>query len=188
MRNNITNADGVQRFPLVKTPTPILTTTINPAVETRDSLRRSDPTASFGLVNNACDRTVFFLAPGQGIDRNSRKSLERQFRTNIRSRGALASIEFEFSPAANKVRGDEGLPEDFRPSLLRWALKHSGAVIIAVTDTPEGAEPSSILHSVQTVIRCSEANVNVWGDYLGRRVRPRQRFAVVRLDALAVQS
>lgn len=185
MGNNTRNAAGVQRFPLVKTPTSILTTTINPAAETRDNLRRSDPTASFGLVNNECDRTVFFLAPGQGIDR---KSLERQFRTDIRSRGAFASIEFEFSPAANKVRADEGLPEDFRLSLLRWALKHSGAVIIAVTDTPEGAEPSFILHPVQMVIRCSEANVNIWSDYLGRRVRPRQRFAIVRLDALEVQS
>jgi hypothetical protein len=185
LKNDTTRAHRAQRFPLVKTPTPILTTTINPAVETRDNLRRSDPTGGFGLVNNACDRTVFFLAPGQGIDRNSRKSLERQFRTNIQSRGAFASIEFELSPAAG---GDEGLPEDFRPSLLRWALKHSGAVIIAVADTPEGAEPSSILHPVQTVIRCSEANVHIWSDYLGRRVRPRQRFAVVRLDAVGVRA
>jgi hypothetical protein len=169
-----------QRIPLVKAPSSVLTTLANSAAEARDNLRRSDPTASFGLANDACDRMVFFIAPGQAIDRHTRKLLERQFRRPRHSRGALSSIEFEFSPPANKIRDDEGLPEDFRPSLLRWAIKHSGAVIVAVGEGVGGAEPCSLLRPVQTVIRCSKETADIWVDYLGRRIRPHHCFAIVR--------
>lgn len=188
MRKSNTSHDVNQRIPLAKTPASVLTTLANPAAAARDNLRRSDSTSAFGLVNDACDRTVFFIAPGQVIDRHTRKLFEREFRRPCQSRGALSSIEFEFSPAAARIRDDEGLPEDFRLSLLRWAIKHSGAVIVAVNESSRGSEPSSFLHPVQTVVRCSEETAEIWVDYLGRRLRPRQRFAIVRFDASEVRA
>jgi hypothetical protein len=191
MTDNTTNAASVQQTTLVKNPEPLTTGTSNPRKSDRDLTRRLDSSPSYIAINQDDAVLSVFFGPSQGIDRACRKDVERLTRKLANPHIFPSLIEIEFSASPGDVfPAAEGLPEDYRQSAIKWALGLSSAVTIAVNFETNGSvlEPYIILRPVQAVFRCSEADVDIWRDYLGRRIRPRQRFAIVRFDASEVRA
>jgi hypothetical protein len=189
--HSIPGASAQKRTTLVKNPETLTAGTSNPRQFDRDLARWHRPETSYVALNTRGGVISVFHGPAQSIGRAFRKDVERCARklANPHVFPSLIEIEFSASPE-DAFPAAEGLPEDYRQSSIDWALGLSSAVTIAVNSEAGGIgyEPYKILHPVQTVFRCSESNVDVWTDYLGRRLRPRQRFAIVRLDASEVWS
>jgi hypothetical protein len=189
MSNTITNAAGVQRSPLVKNPDLITTNIGNPRVTDRDLMRRLNSETAYLAAHVQTDVLTVFFGPSQGLGRGFRKEVERLSRKigNPHLFPSRVEIEFSTSPADVFTVAD-GLPEDYRQSAIDWALGLSSAVVIAVNVETSASvvEPYAVLRPVQMVIRCSEQGVSAWAEYLGRRVRPRQRFAVIRFASSEV--
>lgn len=179
MRNHTTPAARVQQTTLVKNPELHSSHDNNDRASERDFIRRLNSTTSFVGVNEPHDSLSVLFGPGQGIGRSFRREVERLARSIGNPHVFPSSIEIEFSNSpADVFPAAEGLPEDYRTSSIKWALELSAAVVIAVTSADQ--EPKLWLQPIQTVFRCSEPQVDIWVDYLSRRVRPRHRFAVVR--------
>jgi hypothetical protein len=157
----------------------------------RDQWRRINPTECTGCINQVDNVLSLCFGPGQGLGRVGRRNVEQNARLLGNPHLFPNLIEFEFSTSpATIYPAAEGLPEDYRASAIDWVLEISQAIVIYV-DTAPGAptgEPYRILAPIQVGFRCSEAQVDDWVDYLGRRVRPRHRFAVVRFAPRGVQS
>lgn len=189
--NIIPGAIAQKQNPLVKNPETLTTGTSNPRQFDRDLMRRLNPTVSYVAATSYDDVLSVFHGPAQCIGRGARKDVERLTRKLANPHVFPSAIEIEFSASPNDIfPAAEGLPEDYRQSSIDWALGLSSAVTIAVNFEASGIvyEPYKILRPIQTVIRCSESNVGIWTDYLGRRLRPRQRLAIVRFDASEVQA
>jgi hypothetical protein len=186
-----TRARRAQRIPLVENLETLITGTSNPRKFDRDMMRRLNPTVGYVAATTYNDVLTVIHGPAQCIGRGARKDVERLTRklTNPHIFPSLIEIEFSASPG-DVFPAAEGLPEDYRQSAIEWALGLSSAVAIAVSFETNGSvlEPYMILRPVQAVFRCSEADVDIWRDYLGRRIRPRQRFAIVRFDPSEVRA
>ena len=151
-------------------------------------MRRLNPRTPYVAATDFDDTLSLFIAPGQGAGRGLRKDTERLASKLANPHLFPSQIEIEFSASpADAFPAAEGLPEDYRQSAIDWALGLSSAVVIAVDRETDGAtvEPYAVLRPVQAVFRCNEEAVSAWSDYLGRRVRPRQRFAVLRMEDMA---
>lgn len=189
--NIIPGAIAQKQNPLVKNPETLTTGTSNPRQFDRDLMRRLNPTVSYVAATSYDDVLSVFHGPAQCIGRGARKDVERLTRklANPHVFPSLIEIEFSASPE-DAFPAAEGLPEDYRQSSIDWALGLSSAVAIAVNFKAGDSlfEPYTVLRPVQTVIRCSEADVDIWRDYLGQRIRPRQRFAIVRFDTSEVRA
>lgn len=190
-KHNIPGAIAQKQTTLVEKLETLTTRTSNPRQFDRDSVRRYRSETSYIAINTSGGVISVFHGPAQSIDRCFRKDVEQCARklANPHIFPSLIEIEFSASPK-DAFPVAEGLPEDYRQSSIDWALGLSSAVTIAVNFEASGIvyEPYKILRPIQTVIRCSESNVGIWTDYLGRRLRPRQRFAIVRFDASEVQA
>lgn len=189
--NIIPGAIAQKQNPLVKKLKTLTTRTSNPCKFERDLTRRLDSSTSSVAINQDDDMLSVFCGPSQGIGRALRQDVERCARklANPHIFPSLIEIEFSASPKA-AFPAAEGLPEDYRQSSIDWALGLSSAAIVAVNTEAHGVvnEPYKILRPIQTVFRCSEETAEIWVDYLGRRLRPRQRFAIVRFDASEVRA
>ena len=186
-----TRARRAQRIPLVENLETLITGTSNPRKFDRDMMRRLNPTVGYVAATTYTDVLTVIHGPAQCIGRGARKDVERLTRKLANPHIFPSLIEIEFSASPGDVfPAAEGLPEDYRQSAIKWALGLSSAVTIAVNFETNGSvlEPYIILRPVQAVFRCSEADVDIWRDYLGRRIRPRQRFAIVRFDASEVRA
>jgi hypothetical protein len=184
-------ATAREKTPLVKKPETLTAATDNPRKLDRDLWRRLNSSTSSLAINQDDDVLSVFFGPSHGIGRAFRKEVERLARTLANPHIFPSRIEIEFSASPEGVfAAAEGLPEDYRQSSINWALGLSSAVGIAVNFEANGSvfEPYIVLRPVQTVIRCSKANVDIWTEYLGRRLRPRQRFAIVGFEASEVRA
>lgn len=179
MKDHATPASAGQPNARVNTPENISSSQTNDRTAERDFVRRLGLTVGLIRENEPANQLSVLFGPGHGIDRDPRKYVERLARSMGERNTFPSAIEIEFSNSpADVFSSADGLPEDYRTSSIKWALELSAAVVIAVTS--DGQEPKLWLQPIQTVFRCSEPQVDIWVDYLSRRVRPRHRFAVVR--------
>jgi hypothetical protein len=192
LRIHNTSAERIQRNPLVKIPEVLLSIPEgNTAARGRDEWKRLYPdqcTARLGAIDAPFS---VFVAPGQPLPRHARREIEGQAKLLANPFSPPSAIEFEFTASPTDLySAAEGLPEDFRTSAIDWALELSQAVLIYVDATPgiPAGEPRLTVAPIQASFRCSTSQVDIWAEYLGRRIRPRHRFAIVSFAESEVQS
>lgn len=191
VRKHITSASRIQRTIPVKPKQLVSARLGNEGATARDFARNLSTGLRLACFNGVDDVFTLCIAPGEGFGRQARREIEQEVRRVDRPNVFPNTAEFEFSTSPFTVfKAASGLPEGYRTSVIDWAIELSRAVVIYVDTSPgtPAGEPYRILAPIQAGFRCSEAQVEVWVDYLGRRVRPRHRFAVVRFAPCEVRS
>jgi hypothetical protein len=165
----------------------------NAHVNERALYRGLNPDTCYACVDqrDAFNALSIVVGPGQGVKPRTRRDIERMARTIESPFFFPRRIEFEFSCApVDLFPATAGLPEDYLGSAIAWALKVCPVVLLCVDVAPgRGAgEAHRIDGPIQAVFRSTEETVEAWSDYLGRRIRPKQQFAVVRFETSEAQS
>lgn len=148
----------------------------------RDLWRRCDP-EPFGFFSKPLDGdpvgcTICFIAPGDYVPRSGRRRYSKLFgqKASYPKRG---EIEFSAPSGASS-------PDRYSHATLVWALSVTDAVLVCVERKRGVAkgEPHRVLSHRQCVIRCEEAEVDAWINYILPLLQPTHLdFAVVRFPA-----
>lgn len=192
MRKYNTSAARTQRTTLFKIPEALSSLPEgNKFARGRDDWRRMHPNECTARLLEIDEPLSVFVAPGQPLPRQARRDIEAQAKLVADPFSAPSAIEFEFTTSPTDLYpAAVGLPEDFKSSAIDWALELSQAVLIYVDvkpGTPAG-EPHRTIAPIQAGFRCTSEQVDIWTDYLGRRIRPRHQFAIVRFAENEVRS
>jgi hypothetical protein len=192
LRKHNTSAERTQRNPLVKIPENLSSVLEgNEGADGRDFSRRLSPGLRLACFSDPDRSFKLFVAPGEGFGRQARREIEQEIRNVGRPDVFPDTAEFEFTTSPSCVfQAASGLPEDYRTSTVDWAIELSQAVLICVDMVPgkPAGEPHRVVAPIQASFRCSPDQVAIWTDFLGRRLRPSQRFAVVRFAESEVPS
>lgn len=187
MRKHNTSAVRIQRNPLVKNSEHFFDIPRRRAhVEWRNGMRAQAPGHAFALFDDRRRTATMFFGPGENIHEKSAQMMESVARSIMDPRRGFDKLELEFSTTpARLYPSATGLPEDYLPSALKWALTVCSSILVCVArelGTATG-EAHRVESSVQAVFHCSQDQRQIWSDYLSKRIQPWQTLTVVEMGA-----
>jgi hypothetical protein len=122
-------------------------------------------------------RVVVHLYPavGQALSKHSKQTFGEFCKRLGSPHLSPGRVEIEFSAPLNAV----ARPNDFRKSVIDWALDVCPAVLLCVDWERGDREAHKILGSLQVTFRSSLEHAEEWEAFLRQRLKARHQFEVV---------
>jgi hypothetical protein len=155
-------------------------------VKYRSETRVQSPGHAFALFDARRRTATMFFGPGENIYEKSAQTIAAVARSIIDPGREFDRLELEFSTTpACLYPSATGLPEDYLPSAVKWALTVCSSILVCVAHelgTATG-ESHRIESPVQAVFHCSQDQRQIWADYLAKRMQPWQTLTIVEMGA-----